>query len=505
MKQSQKDYQHLHEVSREVRTLEGVYSLLDWDQETYMPSGASGIRGDQLKVMAGVIHKLKTGRPYFTALNKLIDLKTGNVKAKDLSTPQKAALREWRRDFNLEKALPKKFVEDFAKLTSQSMHVWRHAREQDAFHQFSPFLEKIVSMMRKKADLLGYKVHPYDALLDLYEPEITTKDVTVLFGDLRASLSKLLKKIMSHKQADDKFLFGKFSHEQQIKFGKLLLEAMHYDMTHGRLDLSTHPFSSASHPTDSRITTRIHQTSLMSNISAVMHEAGHGLYEMGLPVEQYGTPLGQSISLGMHESQSRWWETRIGLNKSFWKHYLPLLKKHFKQIDKISLDAFYKAINIVEPSFIRIEADEVTYSMHVILRFELERGLIEGTLSVRDIPEAWNAKMKELLGITPKSNREGCLQDIHWSMGAIGYFPTYTLGNLYGAHLFTAFERDHADWQKLLEKGDLLFIKKWLNENVHRYGRQYTSKELLKKVTGKSFTADAYTRYLNNKFDGLMQ
>jgi carboxypeptidase Taq len=501
MDQEHKDYKALHRISREARTLQGISSLLDWDQETYMPADGAGIRAEQLKMLAGLVHKIKTGPAFKKTLGKLIDIESGEIIASHLSDPQKAALKEWRRGYVLDKALPKKFVEEFAALTSQSIQVWHHAKQHNTFQQFAPFLDKIVAMSRKRAELLGYTEHPYDALLDLYEPHLTTKEVTNEFGHLRQSIKTLLKKILDSKQVDDKFLHGDFSHSQQMEFGKVLLKAVNYDMSKGRLDLSGHPFSSSAHPTDSRITTRIHPTGLMNSIMAVLHEAGHGLYEMGLPVEQYGSPLGDAISMGMHESQSRWWETRIGLSKPFWQHFLPQLKQHFKgQLDDVSLDTFYKAINRVEPSLTRVEADEVTYGLHVILRFELERALIEGSLSVKEIPEAWNAKMQELLGVTPKTNREGCLQDIHWSMGAFGYFPSYTIGNLYTSHLFQGFEKEHSDWQERVATGDLTFINDWLAKSVYQHGQRYSSKELLLHVTGKPFSAEAYTKYLTHKY-----
>ena len=351
---------------------------------------------------------------------------------------------------------------------------------------------------------MGYSAHPYDALLDDYEPGITTAEIASLFSRLQKRITSLVK-TLAKKPVDDTFLHGTFDPAKQIAFGKIILHDMGYSMENGRLDLSSHPFSSSCHPTDSRITTRIHPTSLISNISVILHEGGHSLYEMNLPAEDYGSPLCEAISLGMHESQSRFWETRIGQSKAFWKHYLPLLQKTFKgKLDKVSLDQFFKAVNKVEPSMIRVEADEVTYSLHVIIRFELEKALIEGTLAIRDLPEAWRGKMKEYLGIIPKNDAEGCLQDIHWSMGAFGYFPTYTLGNLYAAHLFEGFEKDHPQWEKRVEKGDLLFIKDWLGDNVHRYGRQYGSKELLKKATGKEFSEKAYVNYLERKYAGTI-
>jgi carboxypeptidase Taq len=331
---------------------------------------------------------------------------------------------------------------------------------------------------------------------------MTTKEVATIFNNLRLSLIDLLKYIEKKKPINDSFLWGKFSTSKQMEFNEIIMDALCYDRTYGRLDLSEHPFSSSSHPTDSRITTRIHLPYLLSNIRSVMHEVGHALYEMGLPPEQFGTPLGESISLGIHESQSRWWETRIGLNKAFWKRFFPKLKEHFNgKLNNVTLDSFYRAINKVQPSMIRVEADEVTYPLHVILRFELEKCLIEGSLKPKDIPEAWNSKMKELLGITPKNDLEGCLQDVHWSMGAFGYFPTYALGNLFAAQFFQAFEKEFPNWESKM--GDLTFMKEWLQHNIHRHGRRYTSRELIKKVSGKNFSADPFIDYLDKKYRGI--
>lgn len=503
MHSTQKNYQKLHDLSKNNRTLQGIVSLLDWDQETYMPSGSIGIRGEQLKIMAGLIHREKVGRKFRNALSKLIDIDTGRIHATGLSAKEQAALREWRRDYIHDTALPTKFVEEFAKTTSQAINSWRHAKKNNAFQQFAPFLERIVSLNRQKADYLGYKDHPYDALLDEFEPESKTKDIATLFTKLKDQLTPLIKKLVQHP-IDDSFLYGEWDREKQISFSHHLLHAMGYDSNYGRLDFSSHPFSSSSHPTDSRITTRIHSTSLMSNIFVVLHEGGHSLYEMGLPQEEYGTPLGDARSLGIHESQSRWWETRIGLSKPFWQYYFPLLKETFHgPLDPISFDAFYHAINKVKPSMIRVESDEVTYPLHVILRFEIEKGLIEGSFNVRDIPEIWNTKMEQYLGIIPESNTEGCLQDIHWSMGAFGYFPTYTLGNLYAAHLFQAFVHDHPDWEVKVAAGELKFIRLWLHEKIYVHGRQYPTLELLELATKKPFSEDAYVQYLKKKYLAL--
>jgi carboxypeptidase Taq len=452
-------------------------------------------------MLAGMIHKERISPTFSKALAKLINLKNGKVLGKALTQPQQSALKEWRRSYLQDTAQPASFVVEFARLVSQSQEAWKSARAHNAFNQFAPFLEKLVDMSRKKADYLGYKDHPYDALLDLFEPNLTVKEIDPLFNTVQKSITTLLKKITAAKQIDDSCLKGKFSEDKQLAFSHIILKAMQYNLSNGRLDLSTHPFSSAAHPTDSRITTRLHTDSVIDNILTTLHEGGHALYEMGLPQEHYGTPLGDAISLGFHESQSRWWETRIGLSKPFWQHFYPLLQKTFKpKFDKVPLEQFYRAINKVEPGYIRVEADEVTYPLHVILRYTLEKQIIEGSLKVRDIPEAWNETMQKYLGITPPSNTLGCLQDVHWSMGAFGYFPTYALGNLYAAHMFPAFEKENPNWKDLVAKGDLKFIKDWLNSNIHVHGKAHTSLELLQKTAKAPFSPKPYINYLNAKY-----
>lgn len=500
----QKDYQHLLKLSRHARTLHGILSLLEWDHETFMPPGAVDNRAAQLKILEGIIHKEKTGKRFSTALAKLIDLKTGAVIA-GLSEEQAVALREWRRDFLIDTALPTKFVENFTQLTSLAMNAWKSARKENKFKLFAPFLEKIVQQSRRKADLIGYKEHPYDALLDLYEQGMTVGFLSPLFLDLRTHIQSLLEKIKGRPQVDNSFLSGNFPEEMQMELGRNLLIKMGYSFEHGRLDLSTHPFSSAQHPSDSRVTTRIKPSSIINMVSTILHEGGHGLYEMGLPDEHYGSPLGSSVSLGIHESQSRWWETRIGHSKPFWQYYLPVLQEKFAQFKGINVDAFYHAVNKVEPSFIRVEADEVTYPLHVILRYEIEKELIEGSLKVKELPEAWNGKMQEYLGITPKTDSEGCLQDIHWAMGSFGYFPTYSLGNLYAAHLFQAFEKEFPDWRNRISKGEFSFMRDWLSRHIFQHGRRFSSIELLEKAAKNPFSPKYYLDYLENKYKEIYQ
>ncbi len=494
-------YKKLKDHSKKIDTLGSIQALVGWDQETFMPPGAEEFRSEQLKTLAGIIHAEHISPEYKASLERLIDLKTGVVLDTKLDERHQAALREWRRAYLIDSALPQDFVENLAQLCSKSMVLWREARERNDFSHFAPTLEKIIEATRKKAEYLGYEDHPYDALLDLYEPGAKTKEIQKLFSNLKSRIKEILKKVTQSKKIDESFLHGTFDQEKQLEFGKLLLKSIGFDFKHGRLDLSAHPFSSSPHPSDNRITTRIHPTSLMSSISATLHEGGHALYEAGLPEEEFGTPLGKAISLGIHESQSRWWETRIGLGLPFWKHYFPKLQHFFPHaLQEVSLDAFYKAINKVEPSLIRIEADEVTYPLHVILRFELEVELIEGKLAVKDLPKAWNKKMEELLGITPPTDSDGCLQDIHWSMGSFGYFPTYTLGNIYAAQLFEQFEKEFPNWSLDVEQGNMKFIRLWLKENIHKHGMQYRGGELLEKVTGKKISETPYLNYLEKKF-----
>jgi carboxypeptidase Taq len=502
--QTQKEYQALFSLSKKIRLLDSISHLLEWDQETYMPKRGSFVRAEQIALMASLSHQERIGKKYASALAKLINLETGAIRGTGLSDLQKAALREWRRDFLKSVALPNSFVQTFARLSSESMTAWSEARQNNCFSDFAPWLEQIIELCQKKAEYLGYKNHPYDALLDCFEPGATCSETDVIFKKVKKKIRALLLQIMEKKPIDNRCLHGKFPAEKQLGFGRELLTAMGYEAEKGRLDLSQHPFSMSIHPSDSRVTTRIHASSLFDSLSAVLHEGGHSLYEMGFLPEYYGSPLCEAVSLGIHESQSRLWETRIGQSKPFWRYFLPRLKSYFKVLEKVSLDEFYRAINSVTPSFIRVEADEVTYSLHVILRFELEKQLIEGSLTVPELPFAWNHLMQTYLGITPPTDREGCLQDIHWSMGAFGYFPTYTLGNLYAAHFFKAFEKAFPDWEQRVSQGELLFLREWLRENIHQHGRAYGARELLQRVCGATTPSEVpYLTYLNQKYQGI--
>ncbi|MBS0603897.1 MAG: carboxypeptidase M32 [Verrucomicrobia bacterium] len=497
-------YDKLLALSKSISLMNSITHLLEWDQETYMPKDAIELRSQQIEIMASLLHKQRTGKGFAKALSALIDLKTGEVADSTLSLPQIAALREWRRDYLRAIKLPNSFVKQFAKTTSAATHVWQTAREHNDFKSFAPYLEKVVSLNRKKADILGFQEHPYDALLDLYEPEMKTSYLTPMFAKLKMSLTQLLKDISVKPVFPEDFLYRHCPRHKQLDFAHKILHKMGFHSSTSRLDTSSHPFCTELGPKDTRMTTKVHPENIMFNIGAVLHEGGHGLYNMNLPVEHFGSPLSEAVSLGIHESQSRWWETLIGQSHPFWQYFFPLLQEELpEQFGNVQLEDFYHAINIARPGFIRIEADEVSYNLHVIVRFEIEKGLIEGTLKVKEIPDAWNSKMREYLGISPEFDGQGCLQDIHWSLGFMGYFPTYTLGNLYSVQFFEAFEKAHPNWREHVAQGSLDFIRDWLKENIHKYGRQFTPGELCQRATGKPLSQEPYVEYLTKKYRKL--
>ncbi|MGD0664660.1 MAG: carboxypeptidase M32 [Rhabdochlamydiaceae bacterium] len=496
-------YEQLVEISREVATWGSISNILEWDQETYMPSGAVDFRSSQNTLVGTHAHKLKVGAKFTKLLKALVNLETGEVLDQTLSDPQKSALRAWRRDYLKAVKLPHSYVKSFVMTTTKACPAWAEAKNTSNFKKFAAHLEKIVKLNQKKADYLGYKESPYDALLDLYEPDCTSSELVPLFESLKTGLKSILHKVTSKPPIESSFLKQDFDKTTQFEFSKTLLSAMGFTPETSRLDISSHPFCAPIHPTDTRMTTRIHADDIMSNIFSALHEGGHGIYGQNLPLDQFGTPLGEQTSLGIDESQSRFWETRIGRTRPFWHHFLPQLQAEFPQLNNVTLDQFYAAINTVAPSFIRVEADEVTYTLHVILRFEIEKMLMEGTLKVKDIPAAWNQKMQELLGITPPNDSLGCLQDIHWSMGSMGYFPTYALGNLYAAQFFEKFAHDNPDWESKVSHGNLTFIRDWLKTHIHQYGRQYNPQELILKVTGKPLSEKPYLDYLNAKYQKI--
>ena len=489
----------------EIQHLKDAAALLSWDQETYMPAGGGQTRAEQLATLQTLAHAKFVSSEIEDLLLEHVDPATGFAKDNGLDDASRALVRETWRDFSRAKKLPSDFVNRLERECSLAQQVWTEARQRDDFMHFLPNLQTVVALKFEEVDYLGYDDSPYDALLDTYEPGATTAQLQPLFATLRHELLELLQHVReAASPPDDQVLFQTYDEQQQLAFGKLVLHSMGYDFNRGRLDLSAHPFTTSFHPTDVRVTTRVFEKDLPSCLFSCIHEGGHGLYDQGLPQEHYGTPLGESISLGMHESQSRLWENNVGRSKAFWKHFFPLLRQYFPaQLGMVSLDTFHAALNTVKPSLIRVEADEVTYNLHIMVRFEIELALIEKQVQVKDLPDLWREKMREYLGVVPERNAEGVLQDVHWSLGALGYFPTYTLGNLYASMFFQQACQDIPALETDIQRGNLLSLKTWLNRNIHQCGRQYSPPELLHRVTGRSLSVEPFLSYLRTKIGDI--
>jgi carboxypeptidase Taq len=506
-------YTELCELLRQSATLGAVSQLLNWDQETYMPHAAAANRAEQQSIMAAITHQRKTD-PRVGELLAACEADTSLTKP---GTETAANLREIRRDYDLATKLPNELVAELAKVGSQAQEVWKEARQKSDFAMFAPWLEKMYALTRRKAECYGVPSggsggELYDALLNEYEPGMTAREIEKIFTPLRSRLTDLIAKVgQSKTKVSSKCLEVKVEEADQHKFGMVVLKHMGFDLDAGRLDVTTHPFCSGFAPGDTRLTTRYRDEKFTDALYGTMHEAGHGLYEQGLPKGPrgkkpgyFGQPLGDAISLGIHESQSRMWENFVGRSKSFWKWAHPQIIKHLsKKFDKWSVKDLYNATNTTRPSFIRVEADEGTYNMHVMVRFEIERALLNGDMQVKDVPAEWNKRYKDYLGLEVPDDRRGCLQDVHWSFGLIGYFPTYTLGNLYAAQFWETINEQLPDLNKQISKGKFLELKTWLNENIHRHGRRYLAADLCKRVTGKELSADPLMRHLTEKAEAV--
>ena len=485
----------------EIQHLKGAAALLSWDQETHMPAGGGQTRAEQLATLQTLAHAKFVSPEIEDLLLHHIDPTTGLATTDAIDDASKALLRETWRDFSRAKKLPSDFVNRLERECSLAQQVWGEARRRNDFMHFLPNLQTVIALKFEEIDYLGYDDCPYDALLDTYEPRATVAQLQPLFATLRHGLLELLAHVRdAASPPDDGILFQTYDNQQQLAFGELVLQGMGYDFNRGRLDLSAHPFTTSFHPTDVRVTTRVFEQDLPSCLFSCIHEGGHGLYEQSLPQEQYGTPLGEALSLGMHESQSRLWENNVGRSKAFWTHFFPLLQQHFPaQLGAVSLDTFHAALNRVKPSLIRVEADEVTYNLHIMVRFEIELALIEKQVEVKDLPGLWREKMQEYLGIAPERDAEGVLQDVHWSLGALGYFPTYTLGNLYASMFFQQACQEVPALETEIQRGHLLPLKNWLNYNIHQCGRQYSAADLLHLVTGRTLSVEPFLSYLQTK------
>ncbi|AIE87491.1 carboxypeptidase M32 [Fimbriimonas ginsengisoli] len=474
----------------DVNALRSATAMMDWDQQTYMPRGGAEARAEHLGILSRMAHET------FVAdeTRRALDDAQGSAEGDDA-----AMIRVTRRDIDLATKLPTKLVEEKSKLAAIAHERWVEARAKSDFAGFAPTLERMFDIVREEAEHLGYTDHIYDALIDQYEEGATAAEVRAMFESIKGPQVALVKKIKEQPQVDDAFLYGNWDEGAQSKFTEHLAKAVGFDFERGRQDTAPHPFCTGWSVGDIRLTTR-YKPYLGSAIFGTLHEAGHGMYEQGSPMAWDRTPLAGGVSLGLHESQSRLWENIVGRSRAFWERFLPGLKESFPAIGDVDLDTFYRAINKVEPSYIRVEADELTYNLHVLVRFELECDVLTGKLAVKDLPDAWNAKYEEYLGITPRNDAEGCLQDVHWSMGSIGYFPTYSMGNLLSYQIWTALQRDLGDTDALISSGDFASILTWLQDHVYSKGRKYSPKDLVRQVTGEAISSRSYLDGLERKY-----
>lgn len=502
MKQSLK---RLRELDAEIHTLSHISALLSWDQETYLPAEGVEDRAEQCELAEGLLYDRITC-PQAASLLESLGVDDGSPEGPPTaSLRDRAFLREFYRRYRRKVRIPRRLVTEMAKQTAIAQRRWAQARKKADFSLFAPHLEVVLGLVKEMASAIGYQGHPYDALLEDYEPYLGLEELERVFGRFEGRLKELFRRICScGKKVRTDFLKRDYEVEKQKAFGLEVLEAMGYDFQRGRLDESVHPFTTTLGRSDIRLTTRYSRNYFPTGLFSIIHEGGHGLYELGIGEELQGSLLADGTSMGIHESQSRLWENLIGRSLAFWEHFYPRLRALFPQaLAEVELESFYQAVNAVEPSFIRTEADEVTYNLHILLRFHLEKRLVGGELGVQDLPEAWNRESRQLLGITPTDPAQGVLQDIHWSMGSFGYFPTYSLGNLYGAQFFKALRRENPQIEEEIRGGNLGPILDWLRGKIHWAGKLYPAGELCRRVTGGPLDPDIFLEYLEAKYAGI--
>ncbi len=472
-------------------------AVLQWDQETYLPPKGAYCRGRQLATLSELAHELFTDEKLGALLHEL-------MSKNDLSSTEKRNVELTLDDYNRNKKLSPAFVRSMSEAVNRSFHAWMKARKENSFSAFEQPLHEVIELKKQEAALLGYSSHPYDALMNDYDKGLTVATVDELFNTLRPQLSSLLEMINRNPTVEDKFLRQHFDKDIQWKFGIEMLKRIHFNFEAGRQDISEHPFTINFNSNDVRITTRIDENDFGNMTWSCLHEGGHALYEQGLPETEYGLPLGEYGSVSIHESQSRLWENGIGRSKEFWMFNYPLLQEYFSNPFKhISLDDFYKAINKIQPSLIRTEADELTYHFHVMIRYELEKRLIDGSIYAKDIPAYWNELYQKYLGIQVPDDKQGCLQDVHWSHGSFGYFPTYSLGSLYAAQLYKAIEKSNPAVKEHIKQGNNIPVLNWLKQHIYQYGRYYTSEELCLKATGEILRSQYFINYATKKYSDI--
>ncbi len=490
-------YEKYKELLSRLADVQYAQALLNWDQETYMPKAGADQRAQQISTLSGIAHNLSVSPELEEVLLKLENDNT-------LGEKEKRNIAQSLKNFRLSKKYTQVFVEEMSKAISEAFQSWQQAKEANDFSLYAPALKKLVALKREECRIIGFKGHPYDAMLDQYEPEASTADLTVLFADVRTQLVDFVKQIAACPQNEDSFMFKHYPADKQWHFGLDMLRQMGYDFDAGRQDLSSHPFTTNFGPKDVRVTTRIAEDNFNEMTWSCIHEGGHALYEQGLPVSEYGLPSGEYVSLGIHESQSRLWENNVARNLPYWKCNLPALKGLFPEnLAGVTPEGFYKAINKVQPSLIRTNADELTYHFHVLIRFEIEKALIEGSIEVNDLPLIWNAKYKEYLGLDVPSDALGVLQDIHWSHGSFGYFPTYSLGSFYAAQFYRKAQKEIPDLEAEIERGNMHPLLEWLRTHIHSKGKFYTAENLCINITGEKLNFKYFMEYARVKYGAL--
>ena len=488
----------LKEILGEVSDINHAGSVLSWDQQVNMPPGGGEARGQHLATLGKISHEKSTS----DKVGRLLEDLKQEFEGSD--SDDAALVRVAARNFDKTTRVPAEFVAEQAMVTTASFEAWVEAKRKSDFSIFRPHLEKVMDLVKKYVSYFPPADHPYDVLLDDYEPGMKTAEVKEIFDKVRPQQVKLIKTIRSTKQVKADFLHKKYNEKKVWDFSESIISKFGYDFSRGRQDKAAHPFETSFSVNDVRITNRFESDSPLATLFSGMHEAGHAMYEQGINPAYERTPLANGVSSAVHESQSRMWENLVGRSLPFCEHFFPELKKAFPaQLDGVSVKTFYKAINKVEPSLIRVNADEATYNLHIMLRLELEIGILEGTVAVKDLPEIWNAKMQDYVGITPPDDAHGVLQDIHWSAGLFGYFPTYALGNLVSAQLWEKINKDIRDLDDQIRKGKFDSLLGWLREKVHVHGHKYDPQDLIKKVTGSKIDSAAYVRYLTKKYSDI--
>lgn len=516
-------FERLQSIVADLTALRTAGAVLSWDQETYMPPAGASARARHRAVLARLAHETFTSDEVGRLLEQVegeLELgggsedgsggdpsggSDGEAMPGGLTAELKAHyVRHATAHYERARKLPSDFVQRMAAASAEATEAWRGARARDDWAAFAPHLERLVELTIEKTELLGYEDDRYDALLDSYEPGMPTSAVVREFDTLRNRLVPLVEAVAEAQQVDDSFLQQAFDVDEQWEAGMDALRLIGFDLERGRQDRSAHPFTTSFSSDDVRITTRIRAQDMQSGFFATLHEAGHGIHAQGIPAAFVGTPLTWTRSLGIGESQSRLWENVIGRSRGFWEYFLPVLRNRFPaQLGDVGVDEFYRAINKVEPSLIRVEADELTYNLHIFIRFHLERQLISQKLAVRDLPEAWNERMRDDLGVVPDSDAEGVLQDIHWSGGAFGYFPTYSLGNVLSVQFYDEAVKAHPDIPEQIRQGRFETLRVWTNEAIHRHGGMFEPMELVRRVTGRSLDSEPYLRYLEKKYGDI--